>query len=235
MTPDRIRTFIYRPPPMGRVVSLLADQGLGTTLVVVTYTREECEASSEPNGGHPDLVEEIQAAATDYCDSIGEPARFVLAWFNADNRQIKSSPHSAVPSSERKGHATEGSTITVGEPMSATRIVSELLAALQKKDAAMSTSFGVVLLAYEKALKMQQGTIDTLDKLVRSLGEEAEKGRKPAARSEDEIQAELRTAELKQAALAKLIDLGPDLARIAIRVAWKEAGFTGDPTDVGRQ
>lgn len=234
MTPDRIRTFIYKPPPMGRVVSLLADQGLGTSMVVVTYTREECEASADPSAGHADLVEEIQAAAVDYCDSIGEPARFVLAWFNEQNRQIKSSPHSAVPSSDGKGIAREGAVVG-GEPMSATRIVSELLAALQKKDQAMNTSFGVVLLAYEKALKMQQGTIDTLDKLVRGLTDEAEKSRRPAARSPEEVEAELRTAELKQQALGKLIDLGPDLARIAIRMAWKEAGFTGDPTDVGRQ
>jgi hypothetical protein len=221
MTPDRIRVFLYRPPAQGQAVSLLADQGLGSTLVVVTYTREECEASADPGAGQPDLVEEIQQAAVDHCDATGEPTRFQLVWFNKENRQIKSSPHSAAPSEHPKDGLHPGQQMHSGEPVSAGRIVSELLGALHQKDKVLNTSFGVVLLAYEKALTMQQKTIDTLAKLVDDVSGEAAKAQRKGLpeRSPEEISAEVRTQELKQAALSKLIDLGPDLVQLGIKVA----------------
>jgi hypothetical protein len=222
--------FLYRPPVQGKAVSLLADQGLGSTLVVVTYTREECEASADPGAGQPDLVEEVQQAAVDHCDATGEPTRFQLVWFNADNRQIKSSPHSAAPSEKPKDGLEPGRAMHSGEPVSAGRIVSELLNALERKDFALdrkdkvlNTSVGVVLLAYEKALTMQQKTIDTMAKLIEELsGEAAKATRKGLAapeRTAEEISAEVRTQELKQAALGKLIELGPDLLQLGIKVA----------------
>jgi len=223
VTPDRIRMFLYRPPAQGKAVSLLADQGLGSTLVVVTYTREECEASADPGAGQPDLVEEIQQAAVDHCDATGEPTRFQLVWFNSDNRQIKSSPHSAAPSEKATDGLEPGRSMHSGEPVSAGRIVSELLGALHQKDKVLNTSFGVVLMAYEKALTMQQKTIDTLAKLVDDVSGEAakaqRKGLQAPERSPEEISAEVRTQELKQAALSKLIDLGPDLVQLGIKVA----------------
>lgn len=227
MTPDRIRMFLYKPPPQGRAVSLLADQGLGSTLVVVTYTREECEISADPSSGAPDLVEEIQQAAIDHCDATGEPTRFMLVWFNADNRQIKSSPHTAAPSD--KPSVVRGDGVSVGEPVSAARIVSELLSSLAQKDKTLQASFGIVLLAYEKALKMQQGTIDSLAGLVskqnEEIGDRIKKVHAAPERSAEEIAAMLRTEELKQSALGKLIELGPDLVFSGVRAWMRSQGM----------
>ena len=158
-------------------------------------------------------------------------------WFNGDNRQIKSSPHSAAPSEKPREGPQAGQQVHSGEPVSAGRIVSELLASLERKDFALdrkdkvlNTSVGVVLLAYEKALTMQQKTIDTMGRLIEELSGEAAKTMRRGAtieRTPEEIEAEIRTQGLKQAALSKLIDVGPDLLEFGLKVAARN--FGNDP------
>lgn len=212
MTPDRIRVFMYKPPSGGRTCTLSADLGLGSSHVVATWTREECERSADPSLGADDVVQAFQDAAQDYVDNTGEPTRFTATWLNAVDKAVKSAVHTAEP--QRDGSLVKpGSVVAGAEPMSANRIVSELLAALLQKDKVMQGSFGIVLQSFERALTMQQKVIDSLAKLSESLPAAAQ-----VTRSDAEIAAELQTHELKQAALGKLIDLGPDVAKLGLKL-----------------
>ncbi len=210
MTPERLKPFFTKPPNAGRYVQLVAELGLGSTIVVQTWTRDQCEASADPAlQPQVDLGEECVACAQEHVDNSGEAAHFIVQWMNVRDLPLKTVRHTASP----KDNASRATAAAGGgvETMSANRIISELLSALKTKDAAIDKVMGTVLGAAERVLQVQNKAIDTLTKKLDDAPQAT-----GLARTDAEIAAELETQGLKQKAYLKLIDKAPDIAELAI-------------------
>lgn len=209
MKTEQIRLFMYKPPSGGRTCELVADQGLGSTVVVRSWTREECEAAADPPSQateRPNLPADLEEAAQEYANQTGEPTRFLLRWLDLHDHVKKSAQHNAAP--ERKDGAIAGT------PLSANAIITELLNALLQQSRIMPTAMQTVLQANERTLATQLKVIESLAQLEQARPLNA----LPAelVRTTEEVEAIVKTNQLKQAALQKLVDLGPDVFRLGL-------------------
>lgn len=213
MSPDRMRAWIKKRPAGGCRLMLSQDQGLGILQVIASWTREEIEDAADPSAGAQDVSVAILDVAQDHVDSVADACRFQLQWQTDTGRTLTTVTLNLAPTDKPRSADAGGA-----EPMSAHRLISELLGALNHKDRVLTTSVGVVLSAYERALKMQEATNTALLRQLvelRALTPEI-----PQTKPED-----LEVAHLKARALEKLIELGPDVARLAIGAAAEHFGI----------
>jgi hypothetical protein len=213
MSPDRMRAWLKKRPAGACRLVLSQDQGLGILQVIASWTREEIEDAADPSAGAQDVSVSVLDVAQDHVDSVADACRFSLQWQTDTGRTLTTVTMNISPTDKPRAAEAGGA-----EPMSAHRLISELLGALQQKDRVLTTSVGVVLSAYERALKMQEQTNTAL---LRQLVE---------LRAITPVLAEtkpedLEVARLKARALEKLIELGPDVARLAIGAAAEHFGI----------
>lgn len=200
MSAERMSKWINKAVPGGTFLVLLHEQSVGTPLCVATWTREDVEEAREQAQS---IGADVLSAAQDHADSVGEGCRFLLQWQNETTRAIRSIVHRAVPSDREPGeHALHA------EFVSPNAMIGQLLGHISQQQRVINGSIGAVLAAYERALLMQQKTIESQGAVI-------------TARAADAVEGELGGAEsgeliaLKARALEKLIELGPDVVRMA--------------------
>lgn len=221
MTPATIRNFVAKPPPASRTFQLVAQLGLGSTSVVESWTRDECEAAvADINIGADDIGDRVFGAALNYANNVGEAMRFELQWLNATDKIIKSTTHSAVPNDKVAG----ATGIVAGEAMTANRIISELLIALREKDKWVKEAMSASLQAANGVLALQAKTIEHYAKVEAERPTAAESVAL-AVTPPELVEAELQASKLKAEALGKLIEFGPQIAMLGVATIAKHLGI----------
>ena len=200
LTPDRMQIWIYKTCPGGKFLTLTHEQALGQGLTVASWTRDEVYGAKERDEDFGSLVLD---AAKDHADSVGEACRFVIAWTTDDinPRMLRSIIHRCQPTEKPDNVFADHA-----DKVSGNATIGQLLSHIAGQQKVINGSIGVILQAYERAMNMQQSLCDKLARRLDAL-------EIPAAAQED-----VRVTELKIAGLTKLVEMGPDVAKLALHV-----------------
>lgn len=213
MTPEKVSQWVNKVVPGGRSLVLAHEQTVGQPLVVATWTREDVDECVENNRS---IGAQILDAAQDHADSVGEGCRFVLQWHSDLGKVLRSIVHRAAPS-ERP--ANDGA--LHAEFVSPNAMIGQLLSHISQQQRVINGSIGAVLSAYERALHMQQKTLESQATMI--MAQQAQPARVGAAYDEQLI-------ALKSEALRRGLELLPDLSRMMIAAfAGRFEGDDGEP------
>lgn len=206
MTPDKLQGWIYKPVPGGSTLQLTHDQAIGPSpgMVVASWSRSEVDNARECNVNQAEQVlEEAQAHA----DSSGEACRFLIQWVSDVGRPLRTLIHRAAPS-----EPTNNVYAANADSVSTNAMVAQLLNHIHQQQKVLNGSMGTVLGAYDKALAMQQLIIAQQNEMLRSSHREIRQLTEAPALTPGDTEL----AAMKVRALDKLMELGPDVLRMAI-------------------
>jgi len=211
MTPDKLSLWVNKIVPGGRSLVVIHEQSVGGGLVVASWTREDVDELKERNAS---IGAEVLDAAQDHAESVGESCRFLVQWQSDMGKAIRSIVHRAAPTdrpiSDHAAHA---------EFVSPNAMIGQLLNHISQQQRVINGSIGAVLAAYERALGMQQKTIESQQHLIASQREfEAE----PPSEMETQLSA------LKIGALERFIEHGPDIAKQLVNAVQRTAALVGE-------
>lgn len=209
MTPERLQLWIYKVVPGGRVLALSHDQAIGPALVVASWSREDADQARE---ARESLAEQLLDAAQDHADSIGEACRFTIQWQTdapldgRPPRALRSLIHKAFPQDTPK---SEGA--IVADAVSTNAMVGQLLAHISTQQKVINGSIGAVLAAYERAMAMQATMLKQAQEQLNQRALEMQHILEARGPETDE-----QLAEMKRQAWQKVLEVGPDVAKLAI-------------------
>lgn len=223
MTPEKIAEFVADKPHGATRLVLMRDQGLGSLEVSASWSIDEIVTKADRSKGGPSMVETIEEEAQHAADQLQEVCRFSLQWHNKAGHVLKSRMHRVAPA-EAKSLERAGVSGMPSEPISANRIVQELLQSLEAQQKVLPASIGIVLQAHERVLAIQNQMIERL--AVMNEQHQLKLAELPAhAMSRDPTELEVRAQQLKVAGLEKLIDIGPDVLSLFLQWVAERAGF----------
>ncbi len=213
MDAERLNAWIYKVVPGGRVLALVHEQALGQGLVVSSWSREEVDAAQTTGVS---LGDDVLATSREHAENVNEACRFLLQWQTEVGRSIRAMVLRAAPVEPTGNRFAENADMVSGNATQA-QLLSHIAQQQRTMNGAISvvsTSFGLVMAAYERALTMQQSIIETMGKRLDNM---------PIAGAEDET-----VLALKAKALEKLIEIGPDVARLGLQAARYAMGADDD-------
>jgi hypothetical protein len=211
MTPEKLSQWIYKIVPGGRTLVLAHDQAVGQPLVVATWTREDVDEAQENNRS---MGAQVLDAAQDHADSVGEGCRFTLQWRSDVGATLRAIIHRAAPQDRPANeHALHA------EFVSPNAMIGQLLSHISQQQRVINGSIGAVLSAYERALVMQQKTMESQASMLLAYRDEP---RSHVAGAADEA-----LLTLKADALRKLVEFGPEIAKMAV-TAFAARGLKSD-------
>jgi hypothetical protein len=207
MNSERLQLWLYKPVPGSRVLQLLHEQALGQHTTVASWSREDVDGAKEQAINQADQVID---AAQDHADSVGEACRFLIQWTTeSGERALRTMVHRCAPTG-----GTENEHAARADFVSPNAMVGQLLNHISQQQRVINGSIGAVLAAYERALVMQQNTIQAQQTLIMSSHEQLQELEAPATNEHEE-----HLTRLKTHALEKLVELGPDLFKMGAHVA----------------
>lgn len=224
MTPEKIAEFVADKPHGATRLVLMRDQGLGSLEVSASWSIDEVITKADRAKGGPSMVETIEDEAQHAADQLQEVCRFSLQWHNKAGHVLKSRMHRVAPKEAKDLERAERSGMPT-EPISANRIVQELLHSLEQQQKVLPASIGIVLQAHERVLAIQNQMLERLAVMNERLNErlKTEALQLPAPRDPTEL--EVRAQQLKVAGLEKLVDIGPDVVSLFVQWVAERAGF----------
>lgn len=201
MKPERLDQWINKVVPGGRSLVLLHDQAIGPALVIGCWSREECDDAQQHGLS---IGDQLLDAAQDHSDNTGEACRFQLQWQNESGRPLRTMIHKSFPRDVPK---QEGA--IVADAVSSNAMVGQLLGHISTQQKVINGSIGAVLAAYERAMAMQAQMLKQQGEMLtqRSLELQAliEQGG-----------GDQQLADIKKQAWTKVVELGPDVVRLAL-------------------
>lgn len=208
MTPEALRAFCRRRPAGAGHLQLGVDTALGVS-GISEWQREEVESSLDPEAGKPEITATILESAQDFCDSAGEPTKFVLRWLGTNDRPLASKGHRCVPNAESEREPER----THGDP-----IVRELLGHIATQQKTINAGFAAHTQGMERALTMISALLEA--SLKRERDAALERSPVQLTAPPREATPEEREESLQRAAalaavtgkLPELIDLGISIA-----------------------
>ena len=219
LSSEKLSTWVNKVVPGGRALVVLHEQAMGGPgLTVATWMREDVDEARE-NG--QSIGAEVLSSTQDHADSVGESCRFQIQWQNDKGQTLRSIVHRAVPTDRPTNeHALHA------EFVSPNAMIGQLLSHISQQQRVINGSIGAVLAAYERALVMQQKTMETQASIIIATRQEL------ATTAVLPAEAPELTA-LKTRAFEKLLELGPDVIRtvVASVVAHKFASNDNDDED----
>lgn len=200
MTPEKLSQWVNKVVPGGRTLVLAHDQAVGQPLVVATWTREDVDEAQEQNKS---IGAQVLDAAQDHADSVGEGCRFTLQWQSDTGKTLRAIIHRAQPTERPENpHAAHA------EFVSPNAMIGQLLSHISQQQRVINGSIGAVLSAYERALVMQQKTLESQASII--LAQRDERLSSPVVGGDEALIA------LKADALRKLVEFGPEIAKMAL-------------------
>jgi hypothetical protein len=210
MTPDKLSQWVNKTVPGGRSLVVIHEQSVGGGLVVASWTREDVDEHRERNTS---IGAEVLDAAQDHAESVGESCRFLIQGQSDLGKAIRSIVHRAAPTdrpvSDHAAHA---------EFVSPNAMIGQLLNHISQQQRVINGSIGAVLAAYERALGMQQKTIESQQQLIASQREYD---------SEPPSEVETQLSALKIGALERFIEHGPDIAKQLVNAVQRIPALMG--------
>lgn len=159
--------------------------------VVSSWTREDIAALKEQGTS---IGVEIHEAAEAHADALSEGCRFELQWRRDSGQVVRAT----IYHSDAKERAVRPQPIT-----SPNDIIRELLGHIATQQRTFNGGLGATLAAFERALAMQ-------DKILERMTQMQPEAVAEPSELDDTLSA------LKVTAFEKLIELGPDVLRVAI-------------------
>jgi hypothetical protein len=213
MNADRLTVWIYKIVPGGVRLQLVHEQALTGGITIASWSRDEVDDAREnPIPGHS-IAEQLNDAATEHCENLGESCRYLIQWVGAQAQPLRTMIHRVAPAEAASGvinvHAMQAGNV------SGNQLTAQLLSHIAQQQKVINGSIGVILTAYERAMTMQQ-------QMIQQLGARIDALPPPAAENEEFSKAKIR-------ALDRLSELGPDIGRLFLGAI--ERAITGG--DVG--
>lgn len=197
MTPEKLTQWANKVVPGGFALVLVHEQAVGGGLVVASWTRQEVDELKERGVS---IGADVLDCAQDHADSCGESCRFVIQWQSDLGKPIRTIVHRAQPADRPTNeHALHA------EFVSPNAMIGQLLNHISSQQRVMNGSIGAVLAAYERALGMQQKTIEQQQQLILASRE---------AESDEPTEMDMQLSALKIGALERIIEHGPELAKL---------------------
>lgn len=206
MTPEKLQQWIYKACPGGTLLQLVHEHAIGTAPVVASWTRTEVDGALALGTTHQ--AEQVLDEAQTHADSANEACKFALQWVSDAGRALRTVILRAAPS-----EPTNNTYAANADSVSPNAMVAQLLQHIHMQQKVMNGSMGTVLSAYERALTMQQVLLTQAHEMLRGTRREL------ASLAETTSLTNPTDAEfqaMKARALAQMIDIGPDILRMAI-------------------
>jgi hypothetical protein len=211
MTPDKLSQWVNKTVPGGRSLVILHEQGVGGGLVVASWTREDVDEHRERGTS---IGADVMDSAQDHADSVGESCRFLIQWQNDLGKALRSIVHRAAPTDRPMNEHQANA-----EFVSPNAMIGQLLNHISQQQRVINGSIGAVLAAYERALGMQQKTIESQQSLLATM-RDLDQDAPPS-----EVEAQL--SALKIGALERIIEHGPELAKMISGAVQRGAQMMG--------
>lgn len=243
MNRDRVRAFFFKPPAGGKTLQLVQEKALGEHSVLGTWPAKQLEEAREAASGDTPvdrkacdrIIDEALNAAQEQAEALEEQVRCLFIWLGQRDNNLRSGTHTATPEAMKKEQRRPAPAVSSSES-GADRVCGELLRAFIEKDKVFDRAVGAldkamnnVLEASNKALGVQQQTIDSLSKALSRVPESTALTRTP-----EEIAAELETQSLKQAGIRKAIEFLPDMIGLGISGIAKHYGLLAEDAGAAR-
>jgi hypothetical protein len=210
MTPEKLTGWVNKTVPGGRHLVIIHEQSVGGGLTVASWTREDVDEHRERGTS---IGAEVMDSAQDHAESVGEGCRFLIQWQSDIGKALRTIVHRAAPTdrptSEHALHA---------EFVSPNAMIGQLLNHISQQQRVMNGSIGAVLAAYERALQMQQKTIESQQVLI---------GQQRELEDREPSEADLQLSQLKLTALERILEHGPDLAKMLSTAVKRGAAILG--------
>jgi hypothetical protein len=210
MTPDKLSQWVNKTVPGGRSLVVLHEQSVGGGLVIASWTREDVDDIRERGAS---IGAEVMDSAQDHADSVGESCRFLIQWQSDLGKALRSIVHRGQPTdrpmNEHAAHA---------EFVSPNAMIGQLLNHISQQQRVINGSIGAVLAAYERALGMQQKTIESQQTLI---------GQQRAFEEREPSESDIQLSQLKMTALERILEHGPDLAKMLSTAVQRGASLLG--------
>lgn len=218
MTPEKLNTWLYKPCPGGVALQLAHGQaGPTPDLVVASWSRDEVFGARDAGISQADVVID---EAQDHADSMGESCKFLIAWVSEAGRPLRTIVHRVSPV-----EPTNNIYAANADAISTNAMIAQFLGHIHQQQKLVNGNMLTVCTAYERAMGMQQAMLTQMSDLVKSHRRELD--RLADVTTVNPEAGEL--ARLKSRAFEKLIELGPDVVKLAIAsFAPGGAGVAGD-------
>jgi len=206
MESDRLGLWINKLVPGGATLVLLHEQALGQGLTVCSWSRTEVDAAAQTG---VDIAADVLLTAQEHADNLGEACRFQIQWQNDQGKSLRAQIHRCSPKHGTQNVYAENADAVSGNATQA-QLLSHIAAQQRTMNGGISVvaqSFSLVMAAYDRAMTMQQ-------KLLESQAVRLDSAPLAANDSGSE-----QVNALKAHALAKLIEIGPEIASMAIHAA----------------
>lgn len=202
MTPEKLDQWLYKPCP-GGVTLQLAHGQVGPTpdLVVASWTREEVQNARECGISHADT---IYSEAQDHADSVGESCKFLIQWMSENGRPLRSIVHRVAPS-----EPTNNVYAANADAVSTNAMIAQFLGHIHQQQKLVNGNMGTVCSAFERAMNMQNAMLVQMTEMLKSQRRELTQ-----LQDRDSSAETTELTKLKTRAFEKLIELGPDVARV---------------------
>jgi hypothetical protein len=211
MKPEKLKSWLIARPGGAKRLQLLHDSGMGSLTAVQSWSLEEMSAMDSATDPAA-LMDAIETAATEHATSTGEAQKYSLQFQSSNGNALKTAIHRATPELDEEGKPV----VAAGDGVfNAQRMFTDLLGHIERQQKTMNLSHSGALLAYEKALAMQQKLIDMLSAKLLDMPEPA-----PLELSADGLEV----MKLKAAAIGKLIEVGPHVLALAMSALARHAG-----------
>lgn len=212
MNADRLNAWIYKLCPGGVRLQLVFDQALVSGTVINSWPREDVDAAREAPIPGQTIGDQLIEAAQEHADNLGESCKFSIVWAGRDGQPLRTMHHRAGPSGGTANeYAAQAGNVT------GNALTGQLLTHIHQQQKVLNGSIGIILTAYERTLTMQQVMIEKLASRLDAM---------PLPSPDTDSEA-VQAAKLR--ALEKVVDLGPDVARLAIATVAKHLGVgSGD-------
>jgi hypothetical protein len=212
MKPEKLKSWLIARPSGAKRLQLLHDSGMGGHTAIQSWSLEEMSAMDSATDPAA-LIDAIETAATDHATDSGEAQTYSLQYQASNGTALKTAKHRASPELGEDGKPIVAA--DAGGVFNAQKMFTELLGHIERQQKTMNLSHSGALLAYEKALAMQQKLIDMLSAKLLDMPEPA-----PLELSADGVEV----MKLKAAAIGKLIEVGPHVLALAMSALARHAG-----------
>lgn len=205
MNAERMNLWIFKIVPGGRVLQVTHEQAMGQGLTIASWTREDVDSARDQS---QNVGEQVLESAQDHANAVGEACRFLVQWIGDSGRPLRTLVHRCVPTERPENeHALHA------DAVSGNATIGQLLSHIAQQQRVINGSIGAVLSAYDRAMAMQSSMMAAQAQLLAANRMELQQflvAQQTGTPEDSEV------TRLKRNALEKLIELGPDIGRMAI-------------------
>lgn len=219
ISPEKLQTWVYKPCPGGTTLQLVHEQfGSNSGLVVASWTRDEVFAARDTGINQAELIIDD---AQDHADSVGEACKFLVQWISESGRSLRSIWHRVAATQPNANIYAANA-----DAISPNTMIAQLLSHIHQQQKLVNGSMTTVCGAYERAMNMQAAMLAQMSDVVKNHRRELDRLLLDGSNGANSVEA-TELAKLKARAFEKLIELGPDVMRMAV-AAFAGAGDAGD-------